>query len=92
MDPQRRNYSSITVDEQQDGGIRTADSQENSQDEDEDLNNGNGGQEGRSEMAGDEVGVNFGGNFKEDRIIVRNPALNIKYRLVERPRFLLQFN
>jgi len=41
---------------------------------------------------GGEVVQQFGGNFKEDRMIVGNPALNIKYKLVERPRFLLQFN
>ena len=37
---------------------------------------------------GDEVRKQFG---KEDRQIVNNPTLNIKYKLVERPRFLLSF-
>jgi len=36
----------------------------------------------------DQVRKQFG-KFKEDRVIVNNPALNIKYKLVERPRFLL---
>lgn len=42
-------------------------------------------------VGGDDLRKQFG-KFKEDKIIVNNPALNIKYKLVERPRFLLQFN
>jgi len=39
--------------------------------------------------AGNEVRKQFGSTFKEDRLIVDNPSLNHKYKLVERPRFLL---
>lgn len=31
------------------------------------------------------------GDMKDDRKIVKNPTLNERYNLVERPRFLLQF-
>jgi hypothetical protein len=32
--------------------------------------------------------LNFG-QFKDDRIIAKNPTMNTRYNLVERPRFLL---
>lgn len=34
--------------------------------------------------------INFA-QFKDDRVIAKNPSLNARYNLVERPRFLLQF-
>ena len=29
--------------------------------------------------------------FKDDRLIAKNPSLNTRYNCVERPRFLMQF-
>lgn len=43
-------------------------------------------QKSNSDGEGDLI-KNFG-QHKEDREIVKNPTLNLRYRLVERPRFL----
>jgi hypothetical protein len=34
--------------------------------------------------------LNFA-QFKDDRLISKNPSLNTQYNCVERPRFLMQF-